>query len=95
MTTQYVQESPSDRNAKRDYAAPAEPAFPFDGIHRALAQMLVDSSEFDALTDWEQSFAQDIAKNPYPTLNEKQWGVLARCMATVSRAERRAAGGAK
>jgi len=67
-------------------------SFPTDGFHRVAAQLVVDSVGFDELTEWEQKFACDIAGNGYQTINDKQWGVLGRLLATVSKVERRKAG---
>lgn len=76
-------------------AAPrADQTFPLDGFHRVAAKLVLDSVAFDDLTEWEQKFAADIAASAYQTINEKQWGVLARLIAAAARIERRRAGGA-
>ena len=69
------------------------PSFPTEGFHRTAGQLIVDSVAYEELTEWEQKFAADMASNSYPTINEKQWGVLGRLIAAVSKVERRKAGG--
>lgn len=81
-------------NSKQDRVAP-HATFPLAGVHRKIAQMLVDSAGFEDLTEWQQGFVQDIAEKSWDTINEKQWACLGRAIAVAARAERRIAEGRK
>lgn len=59
------------------------------GIHRCLAQLILESPGSDELTDWEAKFLQTILVWEHETITEKQWAVLGRLAGAVSRRERR------